>query len=326
MGKTIAKKDPRDIQLGGFRLSEVGVEIKGKPTLEEWREAMLIVNRCNASAMWWLGDMLNFGEASYGELSSQEDGDGKYDYKTLRQARWVCNQIELSRRLDILSFGHHDAVASLPPAEQSKWLREAASCEWSVSRLRKETADARAAEAIEECPLPSGKFNLIYADPPWRYEFSVSDSRKIENQYPTMEVEDICGLKICHIAAADCTLFMWGTSPKLTEAFRVIEAWGFEYKTCMVWRKDKIGMGYYARQQHELLLIATCGNPAPPPQESRPSSVVDAPRGEHSAKPEVFYQLIEAMYPRAKRIELFCRVRRKGWKSWGNEVADENQN
>ena len=168
--------------------------------------------------------------------------------------------------------------------------------------------------------LPDGKYNVIYADPPWRYDFSVSDSREIENHYPTMEIEDICALPISDLAADDCVLFVWGTSPKLRECFAVIDAWGFEYKTCMVWVKDKIGMGYYARQRHELLLIATKGNPPVPEPSSRPDSVVNGERTVHSRKPALFYGLIEKMYPDSQKVELFCRTPQQGWSVWGNEA------
>src|SRR5690606_27591889 len=142
-------------------------------------------------------------------------------------------------------------------------------------------------------------------------------------QYPTMTVEEICELDIASITAPDCVLFLWATSPKLTEAFRVLDAWGFKYKTCAIWDKQKIGMGYYFRQQHELLLVATVGSPAAPPPEARLPSVISAPRGEHSAKPPAVYDAIERMYPPSKRshIELFCREPRENWKAWGNQVA-----
>ena len=170
-------------------------------------------------------------------------------------------------------------------------------------------------------PLPDAKYLVIYADPPWQYDFSLSDSRKIENQYPTMKIEDICNLPIANIEGDDCVLLMWATSPKLIEAMRVIEAWGFIYKTCAVWVKDKIGMGYYFRQQHELLLVATKGNPPMPAPECRVSSVIQAPRLEHSAKPESVYSIIDGMYPDTQKIELFARSNgRKGWTAWGNQL------
>ena len=173
----------------------------------------------------------------------------------------------------------------------------------------------------QETPtLPEGKYSLIYADPPWRYEFSQTDSRKIENQYPTMALDEIRDLPVADIAADDCILFMWATSPKLIEAASVVEAWGFDYRTSAIWAKPQLGMGYYFRQQHELLLVAIKGAPGVPEPEFRERSVLEFPRTKHSAKPKEYYQIIERMYPHAKRVELFCRSPQPGWHSWGNQV------
>jgi N6-adenosine-specific RNA methylase IME4 len=165
------------------------------------------------------------------------------------------------------------------------------------------------------------RFPVLYADPPWRYEFSKSQSRDIENQYPTMALDEIMALPVSDMTADNAVLFLWTTSPKLPQGLQVVDAWGFEYKTCMIWDKERIGMGYYARQQHELLLIATCGSlPVPEPQ-NRPPSVLRARRdNEHSAKPAEFYDLIERMYPGLPKIELFARQRRAGWAAWGNQA------
>ena len=168
-----------------------------------------------------------------------------------------------------------------------------------------------------------GRFPVIYADPPWRYEHVKTQSRAIENQYPTMDLDAICGLPVRDIATDDAVLFVWATSPKLAEAMRVIEAWGFSYRTCAAWVKNKIGMGYYFRQRHELLLVATRGALPVPHPSNRQDSVVEAPLGEHSAKPAIFAELIERMYPEHKRIELFCRSPRPGWAAWGNQAGGE---
>ena len=136
-----------------------------------------------------------------------------------------------------------------------------------------------------------------------------------------MDLEEIKALDIGSLAYDDCTLFLWGTSPKLPWALEVMNAWGFDYKTCAVWVKDKIGMGYYFRQQHELLLVGGRGDSQLPEQSIRPSSVIYAPRTEHSAKPEQVYEVIETMYPEAARLELFARGERRGWTSWGHDVS-----
>jgi len=128
-----------------------------------------------------------------------------------------------------------------------------------------------------------------------------------------MDVRSVC--------EADAIMFMWATSPKLLEAFDLLDAWGFNYRTCAVWDKEKIGMGYYFRQQHELLLVATSGKPGVPDPEHRPSSVFRSPRQKHSAKPECVYRFIEEAYPHHYKRELFARSKRDGWlKPWGNEA------
>lgn len=170
----------------------------------------------------------------------------------------------------------------------------------------------------KEIPLPRGKFNIIYADPPWQYIFSFY-SRAIESQYETWTLEDICDLEIP--AADDAVLFLWVPVPKKIEGLRVVKAWGFEYKTGMVWVKDKIGMGYYVRGQHELLFIASKGNLPVPLPENRPSSVIDARREKHSRKPKEVYKKIEQMYPDGKYLELFATEERPNWVSWGDQVG-----
>lgn len=167
-------------------------------------------------------------------------------------------------------------------------------------------------------PLPTGTYDVILADPPWRYDFAETDSRAIENQYPTLTPEEIIAYQ--PPAAPDAVLFLWATAPKLREALEVVAGWGFEYVTHMIWVKDKIGMGYYARSKHELLLIGRRGEPGVPAESVRPDSVFESPRTVHSRKPDRAYELIETMYPDRAYLEMFSRSEREGWQGWGNEV------
>ena len=169
--------------------------------------------------------------------------------------------------------------------------------------------------------MPKDKFNVIYADPPWKYDFSRDFSRSISRHYPEMELNEICLLGKKVPFAKDCILFLWATCPKLPEAFEVIKSWGFEYKTNFVWVKDKIGMGYYCRNKHEILLVATKGNMPPPSPKNRYASVIIASRGEHSKKPEIVYEMIEKMYPKGKYLELFARTKRDKWQGFGLEYG-----
>jgi len=167
--------------------------------------------------------------------------------------------------------------------------------------------------------LPKGKFNVIYADPPWRYQFSETNTREIENQYPTMKLDEIKDLKIP--SADNSILLLWATAPKIEEAISVLNAWGFTYKTCAVWDKEIIGMGYWFRGQHELLLVGIKGNFPTPIESVRTSSVYKERRTKHSKKPNYYYQLIEDYFPGGKYLELFARKKfNKKWTVWGNET------
>lgn len=165
--------------------------------------------------------------------------------------------------------------------------------------------------------LPTGKYAVIYADPPWRYDNS-GFNEAADNQYPTMPLDEICELPISNLADETTVLFLWATNPLLPEALQVMASWGFEYKTNIAWIKDAgRGKGWYLKSKHELLLIGVKSE-TPHPIE-RHDSCFEADRGNvHSRKPEKAYEIIESMYP-GNKVELFSRVERDGWDSWGNE-------
>lgn len=166
------------------------------------------------------------------------------------------------------------------------------------------------------------RYPIIYADPPWRYEHPPigASNRSIENQYPTMTLKEICALPVADLATEHAMLYLWATSPKLPECFEVIKAWGFTYRTSFVWVKDKWGMGYYCRNQHELLLVCKRGDMPTPEAGGHISSVIQAPRTEHSVKPERAYEILEECWPDLPKLELFCRQPREGWAAWGNQA------
>jgi N6-adenosine-specific RNA methylase IME4 len=114
---------------------------------------------------------------------------------------------------------------------------------------------------------------------------------------------------------------LWATGPKIKDALDVMEKWGFEYKTQMVWIKDRIGLGTWVRGQHELLLIGIKGDFPTPYESDRPPSVIQAPRGKHSEKPDIVYDIIEKMCPNRTYLEMFARGEaKKGWTVWGAEA------
>ena len=222
-------------------------------------------------------------------------------------------------------------VAALPAQEQREIVaRGEREILRAAQEIRARKAEMRRAERIERLaatcnqPFPSDRrYAVIYADPPWHFEVYNEESG-IEcaagNHYPTMTLDEICALPVPHLATDAAVLFLWTTLPHLEEALQVVTAWGFAYKSNVVWVKDQIGLGYLVRNQHELLLIATRGDIPTPPPARRPASVINAPRCEHSRKPDEAYALIEQMYHELPKIELFARRARPGWAVWGNEV------
>lgn len=148
---------------------------------------------------------------------------------------------------------------------------------------------------------PSGKYAVILADPPWQYSNS-GFSESAESQYPTMPTDEICKMAdmVRESSTPETALFLWATNPLLPDALKVMESWGFTYKTNMAWIKDKgRGKGWFLVSRHELLLIGTRSDTPHP--NVRPESCFEADRGPvHSRKPAIAYEIIESMYDGAK--------------------------
>jgi N6-adenosine-specific RNA methylase IME4 len=194
---------------------------------------------------------------------------------------------------------------------------------------KRERREARERELAEATIAASEKlgtklYGVIYADPPWRFEPYSRETgmdRAPENHYPTMTLERLSEIK--PPAGDDCVLFLWATIPMLPEALDLLRDWGFTYKSHLVWAKDKIGTGYWVRQRHEILLIGTKGEVPAPAMGDQCDSVQEAARGEHSAKPPCFREIIEAMFPSAARLEMFARGGSlAGWDRWGNQAEE----
>ena len=174
--------------------------------------------------------------------------------------------------------------------------------------------------------LPDKKYSIIYADPPWSYKVWSGKGKTAANHYRTMDLKSIKALPVKDIAAENCVLFLWATYPCLQEAFEVIKAWGFIYKTvAFTWVKRNKksngwfwGLGYWTRANPEICLLATKGKPKR--KSAAVHSVIDAPRREHSRKPDEVRNGITSLMGELPRIELFAREAADGWESWGNET------
>lgn len=205
-----------------------------------------------------------------------------------------------------------------------KWSRDAL-LKWWKSR----TVDAESCEPVDGSVLSTDldelagqKFGTIYADPPWAYGNQATRA-STGNHYRTMSVSEICDMPVEQLAADDAHLHLWTTNSFLREAFDVIDAWGFEYKSCAVWCKPQMGIGNYVRVSHEFLMIAVRGKCKSFKQKNI-MSWFNRPRGRHSAKPDYWRQVIEENSP-APRLELFGREQIPGWTIYGNQINEQRR-
>jgi N6-adenosine-specific RNA methylase IME4 len=158
------------------------------------------------------------------------------------------------------------------------------------------------------------------ADPPWSYRNVATGGDHqsgAAQHYPVMSTMEIMALPVHRIIAQNAVLFLWATVPLLTDAFSVMHAWYFDYKTALFWDKDRFGLGYWFRGQVEVCLIGVRGR-VKPFRLQQPNLIRERPQ-RHSRKPDGFWNLIESVTP-APRVELFAREERPGWERWGNET------
>lgn len=233
-------------------------------------------------------------------------GEEELPAEALRLCRFLKNQLDSSKAA---------------PVQRTLFEFESSQDTDPAKKIRSPFAGGTVAglnELIEAgCSYPT-----IYADPPWAYTNTASRAAA-ENHYATMALHEIASLPIRQLAAENAHLHIWTTNGFLREAFEVIEAWGFEYKSCMVWVKDEIGMGNYWRVSHEYLLLGVRGSLTFADRSLR--SWVQAKRTIHSRKPATVRSLIERASP-GPYLELFGREHfpNSDWTVFGNQIRREN--
>ena len=178
-----------------------------------------------------------------------------------------------------------------------------------------------------------GSFSTILADPPWQFQNrtgKVAPEHKRLLRYPTMELKEIRELPIPMLSAAKSHLYLWVPNALLQEGLSVMEAWGFTYKSNVIWYKvrkdggpDGRGVGFYFRNVTEMILFGVRGSMRTLPAGRSQVNILSSRKREHSRKPDEVYDLIESCSP-GPYLELFARFRRKGWSQWGNEDVEEN--
>ena len=160
------------------------------------------------------------------------------------------------------------------------------------------------------------KFKTILADPPWSY--GKGWGWGAGEYYPLMKTDDICKLKVP--SADNAHLYLWTPNGMIPNALKVMNAWGFKYKTCITWVKHRSIFGYYFKGQTEQLLFGVKGKLAP--QDRCQTTLLKAKIRKHSQKPNGIYEIIEKVSP-PPYLELFARSKRKNWSCWGNEIKSD---
>lgn len=167
-------------------------------------------------------------------------------------------------------------------------------------------------------------YEIMYIDPPWDYKgarVSENGTGSIDH-YPSMTNKELMDLRIKDIAGKDSIMFMWTTGPKMDFATQLMRHWGWEYSTVgFVWQKmNKVVFGNYTMSSCEFCLIGKRGKIPGPMGFRSTKQFLQEERREHSRKPDTIRDMITAMFPTQKKIELFARQKHEGWDNWGNEL------
>jgi N6-adenosine-specific RNA methylase IME4 len=287
------------------------------------------------------GDRRSSGRSA-GRTQEQAAAELTASPRSVRQAARVIRDAdpELAAAVDAghVAVSLAEKLVGRPVREQRKVARESAQGAQpskivrELHRQDRQRKMAGISKGNRRLKMPE-RFGVILADPSWLYnEGTTTPDRRIDNHYPPMTLAEICKLPVRELGLDDSILFLWIPSPLILEAAPpVLEAWGYDYKSQWIWNKvgkrkrngeigGYRGTGHWAIVEHEHVLICPRGDVPTPATNARFRSVFDAPVGKHSEKPPEVHRRIEAMYPKATKIELFAREARKGWKVWGNQA------
>lgn len=293
--------------------------------LREIKETQLFRERCETFEEW-AHDRFELGRRqAYHLIAATNVRESLKAFAETNKLPLPANERQARRLAPLAQEQREQAWAAANQIADGEDLSESHVAKAVRELKAKARIKAMAKLAANDAPVEGlGRFPVIYADPPWRYDSGTVDAeRKAEKHYPTMEAAQICALPVGKdLATDDAVLFLWCTAPMLREGLQVMDAWGFAYKTNLVWDKRKLGMGYWFRGVHEHLLLGVRGDPPKPVPSELSPSVLHVPRGKHSVKPVEVAELIETYYPEVPKVELFARSARPGWAVWGNEASN----
>jgi N6-adenosine-specific RNA methylase IME4 len=313
------------------------------PTVESWAGRISAAWNQTREGIIEVGRLITDAKAAlpHGEFSMMIERELPFSPQTARKLMGISNDKRLTNHAHVRvlppAWGTLAEITKLDDGQFSRAVAEGI-INPDMKRvdithfIKAERRHKRHKEIVggskTEVGIP-GQYHLISADPPWEFKTYSEKGKDLapDQHYPTLSDDEIAAYRIGDVwigdcAARDSVLFMWCTPANMLRALGVLSQWGFEYRSHLVWVKDRAGTGFYSRQQHEPLLIGVKGKPPSPIYV--PPSVIEAPRGRHSEKPDVFRETLEKMYPhwgRKHRVELFARKPLPEWSVSGFEAS-----
>jgi N6-adenosine-specific RNA methylase IME4 len=254
----------------------------------------------------------NYQSSGRGTLKEERLPNG-ISRKTSHQAQTLANNPDRVRQF-IADAKESDKI---PTPDVIYKLIKTEEKRGNVLQTSGETSPACAISDLQSLVDAGRKYKTILADPPWSYS-NQGTRAATGNHYNTMSIDDICALPISRLADETAHLHLWTTNAFLFDCKKIMELWGFEYKSCFVWVKSSMGIGNYWRVSHEFMLLGVRGSL--PFQNHSEMSWYEEKRSKHSAKPLEVIKKIETVSP-GPYLELFGRETRENWTVWGNQIS-----
>ena len=269
-----------------------------------------------------LADAIDEALAS-GEATAERNGNGtRYLFCNLQNTEIDSAEVDRWRKLRAIPESvRNQYYADIPKPSRAGLFR------WYADRCVSQPVSVEPESPVNSPKttaslgdLPRGHFGCVYADPPWQYGNQATRA-STDNHYGTMAIGDLCEMPVSELVADDAHLHLWTTNSFIREAFQLIEAWGFEYRSMFVWVKPQMGIGNYWRVSHEIMLLGIRGN-AKRFNDRSLKSWHEASRTKHSAKPEAVRGMIEKASG-GPYLELFGRSEVPGWTVFGNQISGQ---
>jgi N6-adenosine-specific RNA methylase IME4 len=312
----MAKKQAAQPTLWTFEDGEAtirpdGLSVSGNLNVNEWATLGKRLGKLRSGTQWSVGDWLLYGETKQFDEGAYEAAAEATGLKrgTLMNLKSVAKAFPKIQRTYEVPWSHYALVAGFDDEQRGELLARAQRHNLGWDDLRAICRTQRQEKAREWQTWPAGTYGVLYAAPPWRA------APWNEGQAGSMNDDELVGLApaVQSISAPNSVLYLTATPFRLDEALRVMNAWGFHYRTQHVVMHDQLGNGQWNRERHHLILVGIHGDPVPPTDDHLFDSIL-------SEGTEFFDRLEVAFNDAVPKVQLFARDTRPGWTSWGERL------